>query len=44
VPCTRCLRQYLKTGLRKHTGAEVAEATGAEGDEEPEELLSTAGR
>jgi hypothetical protein len=43
VPCTRCLRQYLKTGLTGHPGAEVADSAGAEAEEEPEDLLSTAG-
>jgi Putative zinc-finger len=40
VPCTRCLRQYLKTGLSGHPGAEVAD--NASGEEE-EELRSEAG-
>jgi anti-sigma-K factor RskA len=44
VPCTRCLRQYLKTGLTQHAGQQVAETAGGGGDEEQEELLSTAGR
>ena len=39
VPCSRCLRQYLKTGLTEHSGAEVA----SEEAEEQHELLSTAG-
>jgi hypothetical protein len=47
VPCTRCLRQYLKTGLTGRPGAEVAESAGddAAGDdaEERDELVSTAG-
>jgi len=42
VPCTRCLRQYLKTGLVRHPGAEVADS--ADEDEEQGELLGTAGR
>jgi hypothetical protein len=42
VPCTRCLRQYLKTGLGGRPGAEVAE--NADDDaEERDELVSTAG-
>jgi hypothetical protein len=41
VPCTRCLRQYLKTGLSGHSATEVAES-GEE--EEGEETLSAAGR
>ena len=46
VPCPRCLRQYLKTGLTHEGGAQVAESAGAEGDEEdePQEVLSTAGQ
>jgi hypothetical protein len=40
VPCTRCLRQYLKTLLSGHSGAEVANSDGAEAEEEREELLS----
>jgi len=42
VPCTRCLRQYLKTGLTHH-GPQVAEVDDADGDEAKEEFLSTAG-
>jgi len=42
VPCTRCLRQYLKTGLTGKPGVEVAEGT-AEADQEHEEVLSVAG-
>jgi hypothetical protein len=41
VPCTRCLRQYLKTGLTIHREAEVADSAGEE--EEHEEVLSVAG-
>jgi hypothetical protein len=41
VPCTRCLRQYLKTGLTGHSGEQVADSASAE--EEQEELLSPAG-
>jgi hypothetical protein len=43
VPCTRCLRQYLKTGLSGHSGAEVAEDDSADAEGEQEELLSAAG-
>ncbi len=43
VPCTRCLRQYLKTGLGGHSGAEVAENAAADADDEGEQVLSTAG-
>jgi hypothetical protein len=43
VPCTRCLRQYLKTGLTKHPGVEAADSARAEADEDEEEVLSTAG-
>jgi|HubBroStandDraft_4_1064222.scaffolds.fasta_scaffold00549_3 hypothetical protein len=39
VPCSRCLRQYLKTGLTGHSGAEIA----GEEAEEQQELLSAAG-
>jgi len=44
VPCPRCLRQYLKTGLTHEDGAQVTE--GAEGDEDdqPQEVLSVAGK
>jgi len=41
VPCTRCLRKYLQTGLSGHSVTEVAES-GEE--EEREETLSMAGR
>ena len=34
VPCTRCLRQYLKTGLTGDSGAEVADSGRAEEEEE----------
>jgi hypothetical protein len=44
VPCTRCLRQYLKTGLTTHPGPEVADGVGGEGEEEHDELLRAAGR
>jgi hypothetical protein len=44
VPCTRCLRQYLKTGLTRRPGPEVADGVGGEGEEEHDELLRAAGR
>jgi hypothetical protein len=40
VPCTRCLRQYLKTGLRRE--AKDDDAT-AETEERPDDVLSSAG-
>ena len=40
VPCTRCLRQYLKTGLIDHSGVDDASA---EAEEEQGELLRTTG-
>ncbi len=40
VPCTRCLRQYLKTSLTGQPGVGNASA---EAEEEQEEVLSTAG-
>jgi hypothetical protein len=43
VPCTRCLRQYLKTGLVGHSATEVADGGGADADDEHEETLSVAG-
>jgi hypothetical protein len=43
VPCTRCLRQYLKTGLVGRPGVEVAESADVDGDDEGVEVLSTAG-
>jgi hypothetical protein len=43
VPCTRCLRQYLKTGLTGRSGAGVADSGGAEVEEDQDELLSAAG-
>jgi Putative zinc-finger len=43
VPCTRCLRQYLKTGLTRHSATEVADGGGSEADEEQEEALSVPG-
>jgi hypothetical protein len=42
VPCTRCLRQYLKTGLTGHSATEVADSESTEGGEQ-EETLSAAG-
>jgi methylphosphotriester-DNA--protein-cysteine methyltransferase len=43
VPCTRCLRQYLKTSLTGHTGRKVADDSAAEAEEEQEEVLSVEG-
>ncbi len=43
VPCTRCLRQYLKTGLSGHPGTDVADNAPADAEEEGEEVLSRAG-
>ncbi len=43
VPCTRCLRQYLKTSVTGKPGAEVADSAGAEAEDEREEVLSKAG-
>jgi hypothetical protein len=43
VPCTRCLRQYLKTSLKDLREAEVADGAGAEGEEEQDDLLRVAG-
>jgi hypothetical protein len=43
VPCTRCLRQYLKTSLTGRSGTEVADSGSAGEDEEQEEVLSAAG-
>jgi hypothetical protein len=43
VPCTRCLRQYLKTGLTRHPGVEAADVASPETDENEQEVLSTAG-
>jgi len=40
VPCSRCLRQYLKTGLSEEPGGDDASA---EAEEEQGEVLSTAG-
>ncbi len=46
VPCTRCLRQYLKTGLTQPSGRQVADTTfeAEEEQQEQEEHLSRAGR
>jgi hypothetical protein len=41
VPCTRCLRQYLKTSLTGRSGTEVADNGSAAENEE--EVLSAAG-
>ncbi len=43
VPCTRCLRQYLKTGLTVHPGAEAADGARVEADEDQDEVLTPAG-
>jgi methylphosphotriester-DNA--protein-cysteine methyltransferase len=43
VPCTRCLRQYLKTSLTGHPGAEVADGAIAEEEEKQEEPLGAVG-
>ena len=43
VPCTRCLRQYLKTGLVGHSATEVADDGGSEADEEQEEAFIVTG-
>jgi len=43
VPCTRCLRQYLKTGLTRHPGAEVADSGAtADAEDEGEGVLNAA--
>jgi hypothetical protein len=39
VPCTRCLRQYLKTGLRREPKDDDANA---ETEKQPDDVLSTA--
>jgi len=46
VPCPRCLRQYLKTGLTHEGGRQGADGARAKGDEEnePQEVFSTAGQ
>lgn len=43
VPCTRCLRQYLKTGLTGHPGGKAADNVRAEAEEHQDEVLTTAG-
>jgi methylphosphotriester-DNA--protein-cysteine methyltransferase len=44
VPCTRCLRQYLKTGLSGHSALQVADTGSSEEEEEEQrEVLSAAG-
>ncbi|MFZ1010991.1 MAG: zf-HC2 domain-containing protein [Candidatus Sulfotelmatobacter sp.] len=43
VPCTRCLRQYLKTSLTHQSGPQVAEDADAGQEEEADELLRAAG-
>ena len=40
MPCTRCLRQYLKTSVMRSLGLQVAEA---EPEDEQEEVLGVAG-
>ncbi len=42
VPCTRCLRQYLKTSVERKAGTEVAEDAHAEAEEEHDEVLLSA--
>jgi hypothetical protein len=42
-PCTRCLRQYLKTGLTGHRGAVVADSGSVEEEEESEEFSAWLG-
>jgi Putative zinc-finger len=45
VPCPRCLRQYLKTGLAREPAAQVADGADADEEEEaPVQVLSTAGQ
>jgi methylphosphotriester-DNA--protein-cysteine methyltransferase len=43
VPCTRCLRQYLKASLTEQPGEKVADDAAAEAEEEQDELLGAAG-
>ncbi len=43
VPCTRCLRQYLKTGLTGQPGDNAAANVRAEAHEDQDEVLTTAG-
>ena len=40
APCTRCLRQYLKTGLIQHSDSDVARE---DAGEEQEEILGSVG-
>jgi methylphosphotriester-DNA--protein-cysteine methyltransferase len=42
VPCTRCLRQYLKTSVTGKPGLEVADSVD-EADEEREQLAGETG-
>jgi len=45
VPCPRCLRQYLKTGLTHEGGGRGARGAGSEADEdEKSEVLRVAGQ
>lgn len=44
MPCTRCLRQYLKTGLIGKPGDHVDEDEDADGKEDQGSVLSLAGR
>jgi hypothetical protein len=43
VPCTRCLRQYLKTGLTGHPGDKGADDASVEAEDEGEEVLMADG-
>jgi hypothetical protein len=43
VPCTRCLRQYLRTVLNGHAGVQVADGDATE-EEEQGDVLGAAGR
>jgi hypothetical protein len=43
MPCTRCLRQYLKTSVTGKSGTQVAEGVAEPEEEEHEEVLSVAG-
>jgi Putative zinc-finger len=43
VPCTRCLRQYLKTSANGQSGVVVADSGSVEEEEEQEERLSVTG-
>jgi methylphosphotriester-DNA--protein-cysteine methyltransferase len=43
VPCTRCLRQYLKTSLSGKPGEQVSHSADEEAEGEQEELLTTRG-